>query len=803
MMGRSKVLCALVLCMLVVGVPSLWAQWIADGVPVCTAAENQEYPNLIPDGAGGAIIVWQDNRAGNRDIYARRVGAGGTVQWTADGIALCTASGNQQAPQLITDGMGGAIAVWYDYRAGNWDIYAQRVSAAGAVQWTANGVVLCADAGSQSLPHLAADGAGGAIVAWRDNRAGNNDIYAQRVNASGVAQWTANGVDVCTAPGSQTIPWLIPDGFGGAIVAWQDNRAGNNDIYAQRVNASGGMLWAKDGVAICTAAGHQYTPRLIPDGSGGAIIVWDDLRSGNWDVYVQRVSAAGAVQWTANGIAICTASGNQNNSRIAYDGLGGAIVVWQDNRAGNLDIYAQRVNGAGAVQWTADGVVVCAAAETQAGPEVVSCGIGGAVVTWEDNLAGNYDIYAQRLSAEGLALWTENGVVLCAAAQFQGYSRIVSDGSGGAIVAWQDNRAGNHDIYVQMIDVSGEIGGCSPGIHSVRDVPGDQGGWVNLWWHASRLEVFGDDQMSHYTLWRAISPERAALAFEGGAEALGSLAELRVDAQQPVIRLERSAGRAFFWEQVARQEALDRPAHGKTVATLFDSSAVCNDYHYFQVVAHTLDPWVFWASRPDSGYSVDNLAPLLPQGFAGEQSFAPAGLVLSWAPNGEADLDGYRIYRGVREDFVPAEDNLLAAVRDTLCFDELWSLGAGYYYRLSALDVNGNESGWALLRPEDIAGRDGPGTPRVSYLAQNYPNPFNPATRIAFELAGPGRVSLRIYDASGRRVRVMTDGERSAGRHEEVWDGCDGSGRAVASGVYFYRLEAGALAWTRKMVLLR
>jgi hypothetical protein len=311
------------------------------------------------------------------------------------------------------------------------------------------------------------------------------------------------------------------------------------------------------------------------------------------------------------------------------------------------------------------------------------------------------------------------------------------------------------------------------------------------------------DQMSHYTLWRAISAEHAAFAFAGGAAALGSLAELDLDDQKPVIRLEQSGGRTYFWELVDRQDAYYMPAYGKPAATLFDSTGACSEYHYFQVVAHTTDPKVFWASAPDSGYSVDNLAPCTPQGFAGEQSFVPEGLSLAWAPNREADLAGYRIYRGLAEDFTPDKDNLVAAVSDTLVFDADWHWSAGYFYKLSALDVNGNESGWALLRPEEITGADGPGTPRATYLAQNYPNPFNPATTIAFALAGPGRVSLRVYDATGRLVRVLLDESRSAGRYEEAWDGCDAAGRGVASGVYFYRLEAEAYTQTRKMVLLR
>ena len=123
--------------------------------------------------------------------------------------------------------------------------------------------------------------------------AGAADIYAQYVNASGAAQWTADGVALCTAAGYQGSPSIVSDGAGGAIVTWPDPRSEdpvNYDIYAQRVNASGAVQWAADGVALCTAAGDQYPYGIVSDGAGGAIVTWDDRRSGDVDIYAQRVS---------------------------------------------------------------------------------------------------------------------------------------------------------------------------------------------------------------------------------------------------------------------------------------------------------------------------------------------------------------------------------------------------------------------------------------------------------------------------------------------------------------------------------
>jgi hypothetical protein len=88
-------------------------------------------------------------------------------------------------------------------------------------------------------------------------------------------------------------------------------------------------------------------------------------------------------------------------------------------------------------------------------------------------------------------------------------------------------------------------------------------------------------------------------------------------------------------------------------------------------------------------------------------------------------------------------------------------------------------------------------------LAQNAPNPFNPVTTIPFELARAGRVTLDVYDVAGRRVRSLADGDLAAGLHQRSWDGRDDAGRAVASGVYFYRLKAAGRSETRRMLLLK
>lgn len=96
------------------------------------------------------------------------------------------------------------------------------------------------------------------------------------------------------------------------------------------------------------------------------------------------------------------------------------------------------------------------------------------------------------------------------------------------------------------------------------------------------------------------------------------------------------------------------------------------------------------------------------------------------------------------------------------------------------------------------------GAAKASELKQNYPNPFTAQTTIRFVLDDPQKVCLNVYDLRGGKIATLCNGEElSADRHDVVWDGKDEAGRKVPDGIYFFRIEAGSLKDTRKMILTR
>jgi len=439
-----------------------FSQW--QGNVVTNSKRDQINPMMTTDGSGGTFITWQSNYNGKYEIFAQRMNSSGVALWTYNGVTVCEQDSNYN-PVIVSDGSGGAIIAWQSYRGSNTaDIYAQRINSSGAVQWTANGVPVSTVVFEQDTIAMISDGLGGAILTWQDYRSNNGfaDIYAQRINSAGTMIWTANGVNICNQAAAQRGPKLVSDGSGGAFITWYDNRAGDYDIYTQRIANAGAVVWTTNGVATCTMASDQLKPDICSDGASGIIVTWYDFRSTtDYNIYAQRQGPSGAIVWVVDGVVMNNnVAYAQTDPKIVSDDLGGAIISWTDYRTGTTaDIYAQRVNSMGSVLWTATGVIICTSANDQIKSQLVSDGNNGAYITWEDHRnVGNSDIYAQRIASNAAINWAATGYLVCAAANNQSNPMIVSNGNLGAIVVWQDFRNGNNfDIYETGFNISGFV----------------------------------------------------------------------------------------------------------------------------------------------------------------------------------------------------------------------------------------------------------------------------------------------------------------------------------------------------------
>ncbi len=247
--------------------------------PISTAPNDQMRPAI-----SGDVVVWQDGRDGNSDIYGSNLSA-------HNEFTVCTATNDQQAPAICGD-----IVVWHDERSGKADIYGYDLN-------LGQEFTVCTEAADQFQPDVSGD-----LVVWHDYRnqsVSNRDIYGYNLG-------TGQEFTVCTNVFTQTYPAI-----DGNVVVWYDTRnEPYGDIYGRDLSNS-------QEFSICTVVGNQYYVDI-----SGDIVVWQDGRKGyEWDIYGYNLSIS-------QELTICLKSGNQMHPAIEGD-----LVVWQDDRSGNADIY--------------------------------------------------------------------------------------------------------------------------------------------------------------------------------------------------------------------------------------------------------------------------------------------------------------------------------------------------------------------------------------------------------------------------------------------------------------------------------
>lgn len=323
--------------------------------------------------------------------------------------------------------------------------------------WPVNGILIYDSDSTQADPWIIHDGSGGVYYAWDDNRNGNYDIYMQRVDSTGNLLWNLQGIIICDVQGHQLGVRVIEDGIGGAILCWIDARGGDDfNLYAQRVDENGNLQWGT-GVVVCDIAGSQFNAVTISDQNQGVVVVWQDCRSSDNDIYAQRLDSLGNQCWISTGLPLCTSPGQQYEPTLADLGNGYFIILWEDRRNGNYDIYGQIFDTTGNLYWESNGKQLISFNSHQFQPEVAVVNDSHFVIVWEDCRNGDIDIdlYAQKFDWQGVALWDPSGVELGIGLDYQRDAQLVADGTDGLFICWEDARIYQLLIHCQHLDSAG------------------------------------------------------------------------------------------------------------------------------------------------------------------------------------------------------------------------------------------------------------------------------------------------------------------------------------------------------------
>ncbi len=397
--------------------------WQAGGIPLALLPESQDLVEITRDGTGGLLVLWEHNindAPTSADLFVQRVLGDGSIApgWPAPGLRIL-APGQQTLSGIASDGAGGAYIVWQDDRAWatrRYDVYALHLLADGSIApgWPADGLPIAALPGHNAGPLIVSDGVGGAFILWADDRnnpGGVGDTYGVRINGDGTLApgWVANGNRLTVL---QPRRGLVPDESGG-IYLWTTNAGAtpgfDNEYFLYRFTAAGAPSpgWPANGVLLCSVPGDRAATSMEPDGQGGVLLAWYDYRppydQSCGEIFALRVlpSGARAPGWSANGSLVSdpTNSTCEYTPGITRDEMGGAYIVWTMN--GPSQVQHLTASGLPAPGWPPFGVRL-ASSGAQNDPQIAADGEGGAIVAWSEACCGRLRVWAQKYVPTGI-----------------------------------------------------------------------------------------------------------------------------------------------------------------------------------------------------------------------------------------------------------------------------------------------------------------------------------------------------------------------------------------------------------------
>ncbi|MDI6767290.1 MAG: hypothetical protein QME52_10755 [Bacteroidota bacterium] len=748
-------------------------------------------PSVVMDVSGNFVIVWQDDRNGNNDIYCQRYNSSGTAQGENFKVSDDAGTASQLSPSIAMDGSGNFVIAWMDYRNNNDDIYYQQYTSSGVAQGVNTKANDDAGTASQGSPSIAMDGSGNFVVVWMDNRNVNWDIYCQQYNSVGIVLGVNFKVNDDTGIANQTNPFITIDGSGNFVIVWMDYRNGNYDIYYQRYNTIGIAQGVNTKANDDSGTSGQSSPSIAMDGRGNFVIVWSGNRNGNSDIYSQRYNSSGVAQGV--NFKVIDYAGGMYPPSVSMDGSGNYVVVWFDDRSDFSDIYSQRYNSVGAAQGIIFKVNDGTGTTHQYSPSISMYGNENFVIAWGDGRIGNSDIYYQRYNLNGIAQGVNAKVNDDAGTEGHWSPSVAMDGSGNFVIVWMDSRNGDYDIYYQRYDSSGTALGTNLKANDDSGTAGQSSPSIAMDGIGNFVIVWKDGRND----WSDIYFQR----YSSTNDAIGVNTKASDDAGMvwlgaPSIAMDGSGNFAVAWGDHRND----------------------NNDIYFQRYDSTGTPTGVNIKANDDEGTAYQVFPSLAMDGGGD-------FVIVWQDyrNGlyNPDVIGQRFYadgspRGANYRIVADGPNsgeqlpVVAANGSTIVFaweDNRRSKGWDIYAKIVGWDWEG------VTSVEN--GRNGEWEMGSYELMQNYPNPFNPKTDIRFRIpafaeASAGRsdfshVALKIHDVLGREVATLVNEKKEPGEYMVTWDAT-----GYHSGVYIYQLTVsidpfgtGTQTITRKAILIK
>lgn len=487
-MNRRQSICGAVLLASVVTGTTVFAQWPTDpATPLAVADRSgpQVQPKIAGITGGGFYISWFDSSTGGYDVYLQRLDAAGNEMWPHDGILVADRGfSSTQDYGLSVDSAGNALLAFRDDRGASTEITVSRIGPDGTLLWGNDGVQVSSSGGAfVAAPRVTGTSDGNSVVAWTNDV----DVMAQRLDSTGTPLWGA-GVTLSPIVGSFTAADIHAAENGTAILSFTHMTGSFPSpihLMTQKLaSVDGAFLWGADHLQVYDQSGGSLQfgsfPPFISDGAGGGIFAWY-TSTPSLQCRVQWVLANGTEAFAHQGVEVST---NATRIRVSPSAAFNPVtqeifVAWREQNSSQSQsgVFAQKLDAAGARQWTDDGSQLLPLS-TDETTDVTALVIGdGALVSWVHTPSfGNSPIYAVRVDGAGALAWDPPIAEICILPTESSDLTGVMAPAGFAAYVWSDGGFSTGDIYATNLNGDGSLGNLGA-IFSDGFESGDTSGW--------------------------------------------------------------------------------------------------------------------------------------------------------------------------------------------------------------------------------------------------------------------------------------------------------------------------------------
>lgn len=727
------------------------------------------YPN------GRFVVVWENYASTGSGIRARIINSAGSFVTGPITVNTDVGDVSHWAPSVAVRPNAGFLVAWEDYRNGQADIVARLFDGNGGPVSVEFAVVPPPSSlVPQYAPKVAYLSGDRYAIAWVDLRLGQDvflQIYNTNTGASGANRLVSSGDGV-------TIHWdidLAVDPAGRLLAAWAAF-AEDAHILVQRFDLNTDPIGLPAAHNLATT-GQRWSPSAVFLAEDSYALTWAEIANAEVDLNLMKFDSSAVRQLGAEEVVNDDTQGAESSSpSIAAAGDFYTLFAYADRRRDNGDIYVRSINHALMPVAASVRVNQDNGTALQSEPDIDAVLNDEGLIVWIDgrSIGG---ISGQRIFARYVDRWggfvTSEMTVsdsLQTAAKSSPQATLNSARRG--LVAWLDRRSGVYQVYGRWLNADHSRDGGEFLISD--DASGIAGGSL-------RTATSGDNRF--YASWINVGttpPSVETVWFRANKTLGGSFNYAPVLAGGGLVAMAiagyPNGDLALAWTGLENDVLrLYLSVFDSTGALVGGSADIVTDHEQ----ARAMSPAV---SVDENGY-----------------------VSLCWTDHraGKA-VAYYQVFDDVRNavgvneplgsvDVETMKTPVTAAARGRAWFGWVDN-------RVDGFNVYG--ANWLYLAT-DVDDQPEPTLPRAFELLQNYPNPFNPTTTISYSLPRSSHARLTVFNLLGQEVKVLVDEPQAAGTYDIEWDGTDRSGRAVASGVYFCRMDADGFSEQRKMMLLK